>query len=232
MDQEKTPQQSVALYWLAGLGLIAGAILSYFYFTDSPLSAERILALVEGWYARYGYATVFIAAFLEGLFPFNLYIPGSSSIVVGIVFAQRTGLSIPIFTALIIAGFFLAYCINYITGRYGVYKLLTKLGYGESLDAIQKKLKTQGPKILFGALFHSNLGSTTTTAAGVMKLPVLQYLGWTLLGVVFWDVIWVVSLSLVGEQLVDLAGSWLIIPVLLVWGLIAYFFLPKLKGDE
>lgn len=216
--------------YLIGLGAVLAILLgAYLAYGDTPLNIKHILSLVEGWYARYGYLTVFVAAFLEGLFPLCFYIPGSTSIVIGIVFAQRAGLSLGWFTALIILGFFLAYCINYATGRYGVYKLLDKLGYSHQIKEVQQRLQDRGPKMLFGALFHSSLGAISSTAAGVIRMPLLAFIQWTLLGVVFWDLLWVGGLYFVGDTLIELASSWYAIPFVLAWSLLAVFLLPRTK---
>lgn len=230
--QSAPPQKPIWLWWLIGLAIIAAVILAYFYYTDSPISANRFLILVENWYVRYGYVTVFLAAFVEGLFPLNIYIPGSTSIVLGVVFAQRTGLSLPWFTALIILGFFLAYCVNYMTGRYGLHRLIERLGYGEVIKETEERLKKHGPKLLFGALVHSNLASITTTGAGIIRMPIYQFLSWTLAAVIIWDTLWVLGLMVVGEQLVNAASSWYALPILIIWGLIALVIWPKHKSPS
>lgn len=223
----KSTRKSIWLWWLIGLAVIAGLILSYFFYTDSPISANRFLALVEGWYARYGYATVFVAAFVEGLFPLNIYIPGSTSIVLGVVFAQRTGLSMPWFTVLIILGFFSAYCVNYTVGRYGLHRLIERLGHGGDIKETEERLKKHGPKLLFGALVHSNLASITTTGAGIIQMPIYKFLSWTLTASIVWNTLWVLGLMAVGEQLVGAVNSWYALPIVIIWGLIAFILWPK-----
>jgi len=93
------------------LALFAVSLILYTVF-DLP-SYEEINARVELAFAVHGYWVVFFGALAEGILFANWYLPGSVVVVMGVAFAQQSGLNVFGVVSLITLGFFLTTILNY-----------------------------------------------------------------------------------------------------------------------
>ena len=217
---------------LVGLGIAFAffAIMLALRLTGVIPGPARILQLVETGYSHYGYWLVFISAILEGLVVINLYYPGSTAILLGVIFAHRSGNSVPLIVALTVIGFMIAYSINFIAGYYGISQLLAKLGYQSQLKHIGKSLKDKGVRVILTSLFHPNLGAIVTTGAGVIRFSPYKFFISSLISLIVWDSVWASLAYFFGNEIIRLFESWLIYPVLMGWTLIT--LLPLLRASR
>ena len=215
-----------------GISIVLFVVILYLRYTGAIASPAEIVAIIEEWYVRYGLWVVLISAFIEGLFPLNLYYPGSTAILLGVAFAVKNGFSVPLYVITIIIGFYVAYTINYFVGRHGIYKLLLRFGYGDALKETEVSLREKGPRIMLSAFFHPNLAAIVTTGAGVIKMPFAQFALWTLISLVIWDTVWGIIAYFTGEYVIKLFSSWLVIPFMVFWLALVYVFLPRGKSRK
>jgi membrane protein DedA with SNARE-associated domain len=184
-DQEKAQAQQIALVFV----VILVGILFYLRLKGIIPGQERVVDFLEVLYTRYGYSVVFFSAILEGIILLNFYIPGSTAIILGVVFAHRNGLSAPLMVGLAIAGFLLAYTLNYWfnywLGRYELTKLLHKFGYDKQIDNIKDRLSAKGHKLILTSFFHPNLAALISTGAGIIKMPFSTFITVTAISVIF-----------------------------------------------
>lgn len=188
---------------------------------------EEIVSKLAGWYGQYGYWVVFISALIEGMFVINLYFPGSTAILLGGALASQNELSAIILVLLIILGFFISYIFNYFIGKFGLYQLLLRFGYGEAIEGTKESLITKGPKMMLVSFFHPNVGSVVATGAGIINMPFRQFATWCLVSLIIWDTIWGIIVYALGSQVIYLLGSWLAIPFMLFWVFLIYFILRR-----
>lgn len=214
-------EKEIAQWVGAGFLLVLAGLVIYLRVKAIIPGPAKIIDLLEQGYANYGYWVVFLSAILEGLVIINLYFPGSTAILLGVILAERSGLSVPLVIVTAIVGFSISYSVNYLIGRFGISRLLDRFGYGKIIKETSEKLKEKGPGMILTSLFHPNLGAFVTTGAGVIKMPVWQYAIATLTGLIVWDSIWGLLASTLGEQIIKLFESWLIIPLLIAWTLFA-----------
>lgn len=225
---ELTEREKEIAQWVgAGFLLVLVGLVIYLRVKGIIPSPAKIIDLLEQGYASYGYWVVFLSAILEGLIIINLYFPGSTAILLGVILAERSGLSVPLVVTIAIIGFSISYSANYFIGRFGVSRLLERFGYGQVIEETSEKLKEKGPRMILTSLFHPNLGAFVTTGAGVIKMPVWQYAIATLTGLTVWDSVWGLLAYTFGEHILRLFESWLIIPLLLAWTLLS--LIPALK---
>lgn len=190
---------------------------------------EEIVSNLTSWYEQYGYWVIFISALIEGIFVVNLYFPGSTAILLGGALSSQNELSTVLLVILIILGFFISYVFNYFLGKYGLYRLLLRFGYKEAIEGTRQSLILKGPKMMLVSFFHPNVGSVVTTGAGIINMPFRQFLFWCFVSLVIWDTIWGIIVYTLSSQVINLLGSWLAIPFMLIWIALIYFILRRHK---
>ena len=188
---------------------------------------EEIVSNLTNWYEQYGYWVIFISALVEGIFVVNLYFPGSTAILLGGALSSQNELSAILLVLLIILGFFIAYVFNYFIGKHGMYRLLLRFGYKDTIEGTRQSLVLKGPKMMLVSFFHPNVGSVVTTGAGIINMPIKQFLLWCFISLVIWDTIWGIIVYTLSSQVISLLGSWLAIPFMLVWIALIYFILRR-----
>lgn len=212
--------------------LISLIFLALYYLFDLP-KAETALRLAEGYYAKYGYWVVFIGALVEGTLFINWYIPGSTVVVLGILFARHNSTQVIIVIALAIVGFLLAAVFNYILGKYGWYRIFLKLGLKEPMERIKRRIEKYGLPIIFITYFHPNVGALTATSAGVLRLGFTRFCLYSLTGLVFWNTLWGTLIYVIGNVALKFVNRWTVTLIFALWFLavILKFFKDREKAQ-
>ena len=89
--------------------------------------AEQIVATISGFYERFGYPFIFVSGILESLFMIGFYFPGSAAILLGAALAKTGVVFLPFIIFFATLGIMIGYIINYFLGKYGWYKILSRL---------------------------------------------------------------------------------------------------------
>lgn len=219
VDQERSRR-----FILLSFILVLGGLF-YLRYSGVIASPEEIVSYLDDWYSRYGYWVIFISALIEGIFVVNLYFPGSTAILLGVALATQNELSGIILVMLTIIGFFLSYCANYFLGKYGLFQLLLRFGYGDILEDIKQSISEKGPRIMLTTFFHPNIAAAIATGAGVINMPFKQFAIWCFLSLILWDIIWGILVYVLGEYILKLFGSWMIIPFTILWTALIFIVL-------
>lgn len=225
-------EQQIAQYISLGIIIIATIILTYLRIKGVIPGTDAVIEWLEGWYAKYGYTVVFISALLEGLFLANLYIPGSTAIVLGVVFAQRSGLSAPLMVALAILGFMISYTVNYFVGYYGLHRVIAKSGYVKELTETSERMSKSGPLIIFTSFFHPNLAALMSVGAGIIQMPFLKFFSMTTVALIFWDSVWGLLAFYLGEQVLKVIENPWAAPLIMLWVLVALYLPTRIFGRK
>ena len=198
-------------------------------------SQDAFLQIIKNFLAKYGLWVVLISSIAEGVLLVGNYFPGGVVIFFSVVSA---GKNIPKagLTVLVVAiGFYIAYAINYFLGKYGWYKLLVKFGLKSQLASAEGKVSKHSLKAILGSYWEPNFGSVTSTAAGILKLPLSKFLKESALGLIIWDTFWGVLVYSLGNNAIKLIFNVkLLVPLALAWilAIIIYqqFKKPKVYG--
>lgn len=204
-----------ALVPLVILGVLA-VIMVIFKLFGFPNNGE-ILQYAKDLFAVHGYWIIFVAALAEGVLLANWYLPGSVVVVMGVSFAAQNGYSPVLTLGTIILGFFVTTLLNYFLGKYGWYKLLLKFGLGDSLDKAQEKLHRHGTKAILVSYIHPNLGALIATSAGILKMPFMKFLAYSVVALVVWNVFWGGVVYIWGPGIMDYLTYKNLIVILSTW---------------
>lgn len=177
---------------------------------------DWLLAACHRYYGKYGYPAVFIGAFVEGLLVINLYLPGSTVVILGAVASRAGILNIWAVIGAASAGFVLAYLACYVVGWYGWYSAISHLGVAGSLDRARERMLVTGPRLIWLANIHPNLGALAATSAGVLRVPIRKFVVISGTSAICWTVFWGLVAFALGNTAVQLFNSWLLVPVVVV----------------
>lgn len=193
------------------VALIVSTVLAviYFYLRISGIipRPDGVFNWLENLYAHYGYWVVFGAALLEGIVIINMYVPGSNAILLGVIFAKRSGLSVPAVVALVVLGFTISLSLNYLIGRHGVYRLLRRFGLDKKLTEEGKVLVHNNMWSMFASFIHPNIASLMSIGAGIVAMPYRRFLTITMLSLLFWDSFWAIVTYTLGDTLLRFMES-------------------------
>jgi len=212
------------------LALFAVSIILYKVF-DLP-SYEEINAKIELAFAVHGYWVVFIGALAEGILFANWYLPGSVVVVMGVAFAQQSGLNVFGVVSLITLGFFITTLLNYALGRFGWYRLLMKFGLESAITKTKNRLEKHGHKIIFGTYFHPNMGALTATSAGILRLPFKPFVVYSFLALAFWNSFWSLLVYISGPAIVDLITFKSLFIIVSMWLVVLFVIFIRKQGKE
>lgn len=192
-----------------------------------PSNAE-IVDRARDFYADYGYAVAFIAALLEGLLIIGWYAPGSVVVVLGAAFAAEGVLDVRVFTGAAIAGFVVAYFIDYLIGRWGVHRLLIKFGAQQQIDGTRSRLDemsvTRRRWLSFFSFFSPNVGGIWSTSNGTLRGNPIEFAFICVAGAVFWSCVWAGLAFRFGNQVIGVIGSPWFIGVIVLSVVAIWFF--------
>lgn len=182
---------------------------------------ETLTPIAKEYFKKYGAVAVFAAAVLEGLFVIGWYFPGSTIIVVCLIVAADDPLSF--LTAAISAavGLSAAYFINFVLGKHGWYRLLTRFGFGETIETAKKRLAQHGLTAIFLSYWQFGLASTTSTAAGILRFHTIRFGLISSAGAFFWSAFYSTLIFVLGPAAMQLVGLKLLIGLAVVWILVA-----------
>ena len=193
---------------------ICGVLLLVYLITSRLIqfpSNDGMIQRAREFYADYGYRAAFVAAFVEALIVIGWYAPGSVVVVLGAAFSAEGVLSVWWFTAAAIAGFFAAYCVNYLLGRIGWYRVIAKLGAEGRVEAVSLRINGMtSTRRSFGSFlmyFSPNIGGLWSSAHGVLKTKPLRFAITCLIGTVFWSVFWSTVAYFSGHVVLDVMQS-------------------------
>jgi len=190
-------------------GLIAGTFLpiillsAIFIFLPQP-SSEVIMTALMDLYLKYGYLIIFLGAFIESILLINLYIPGSTAVLLGAILASKGELSLALVIFAGATGALLAYTADYYMGKYGWYKLLVRFGLSNYLDKAKKKMDGKNKKkLIFVGCIHPNYAAILSTAAGILSLNIREFFIYFILAQFFWSTFWGVLFYNFGYNVLD-----------------------------
>ena len=189
---------------------------------DLP-SFDEVVQFAKDSFATHGYWVVFLGALAEGILFLNWYIPGSVVVVMGVVFARDNGLSVFWVVNCITLGFLVTAIFNYVLGKYGWYRLLLKFGLKKTLNKTKKRVEKHGLKIIFGTYFHPNIGALTATSAGILQLPFLNFLLYSILALIAWNTLWGLIVYFSGQAILGIITYQSLFLILVAWIVVLLF---------
>jgi membrane protein DedA with SNARE-associated domain len=189
-----------------------------------------LLAYAERLYSRYGYTVVLLGAFAEGILLINWYLPGSTVVILGAMFCTRGGLDIRWVVACAIAGFLVAYAIDFVAGWYGWYRAAERYGVRAPLLRVKQRLGAGG--VWWGMLFyaHPNSGALCATAAGILRLRPHLFALMTIVAVSGWNVFWGGIAYRLGEAAAGLFNGSIIAVLVLVIVVVLAVVKPRVRN--
>ena len=95
----------------------------------------------------------------------------------GVISAGANIPKVVLIVAIVCAGFSIGYTIDYLLGKYGWYKLLTKFGMGQQIETAKARLEKHSFKAIAASYWEVNLASITATAAGILKIDFKRFFG-------------------------------------------------------
>lgn len=207
----------LSVLWMPLFGLLA--LLSFYVvwkFLNLP-SEEALIQLAREYFDRYGLLTIFVCALIEGMLFAGWYFPGSFIIVLGVFLAGDNYLHLFGVFAVTTVGLLLAYVCNFYLGKYGWYRLLAALGLREALHKAQAQLMKYGPRAIFFTFWHPNLAALTSTAAGILQMPLRTFLQYAIAATVLWDIFWTIIGFTLGKTALTLIGPQYIAAFIALW---------------
>lgn len=193
---------------------------------------DAVLDAIQGLYAQYGPIVVLLGALMEGTLFLNLYLPGSTVIALGVIFANGDIVRAILVVVLATFGLFGTALINYALGRYGWYRLFVKLGIGDELEAMKKRFERRGLALILSTYFHPNVGALAATSAGILRASFWPFAGYSLLALTFWDTFWGIVFYLIGPFLLRVLSQWVITGILALWFIYAVVKFFRSRGRD
>jgi len=164
------------------------------------------------------------------------YFPGGTIIFLGVISAGQDMYKATEVVLIVAIAFFISYTLNYIVGKYGWYNLLIKFGLKNSLENAKGKLNKQGLNAVIFSYWEPNLASITATAAGVLKVPLANFLLYSFIGIVIWETFWGTLVFFMGNAALKLMGIKYVLVIFACWVSIILikdlFFNKKVKKLE
>lgn len=191
-----------------------------------PTSDELIVSFEQA-YASYGYQIIFFSALLESLILVNLVVPGGAALALGAVFARSGQTDLVTVIAIASAGVVCGYMLDYLLGKYGFGQVIKKTSYGSFLDQAKLKLKRYGNRSLIVSFVHSNIGSFTSFAAGILKFNIWKFFILATVATVVWATFWALIIYTLGDIFLEILKRYGFLLVILILG---FAILSKIWG--
>jgi membrane protein DedA with SNARE-associated domain len=182
------------------------------------LSVDVIKEIAE----KYGYLSVFTGILLENL---GIPLPGETITIVGGFLAGSGELNYWLVLASAASGAFIGGVCGYFIGKYGGWALMQKLAKffrvsDKQLEEIKGKFADNAVKAVFFGRFIALLRIFASPMAGVVEMPLPQFLGVNLASSLSWAAIMTGIAYTVGkfvslEQLVAWVGQFAIVALLI-----------------
>jgi membrane protein DedA with SNARE-associated domain len=173
----------------------------------------RVVAILEPYFAQYGYLLVFFGVMLENSAMLGVIIPGETILIIAAFYAAQNSLNIYWVVALAFVGAVIGDNIGFWIGRKGGRRFLLKYGKyffvkRQRLRAVEKYFETHGGKTIFIARFTAFLRALGAITAGSVKMPYKEFFTYNVLGAAAWSVV----ICLLGYFL---GGNWKLIEKIL-----------------
>ena len=178
---------------------------------------ETLIPIARDFFQRYGLVTVLIGAALEGLLLVGWYFPGTMVIVLGLILAGHDVPRLAQVAAMAATGLCAAYLINFFVGKYGWYRLLLAFGLREPLEKAQSRVARYGVGAIFATYWQANLASLTSTAAGVLRLPLVTFLLASVGATVLWITFWSTLIYFLGAAAMTLVNLRYVLIAIALW---------------
>lgn len=192
-------------------------------------SEDVLIGVAEEYFKKYGLLTIFIASLVEGMLLVGWYLPGSLVIFLGVVFSYGDPYRATSSVLVTIFGLGLAYTLNYFIGKYGWYKLFKILGLSNSLDKAQDTYKKYHNASIYFSYWQPNLASLISSAAGILKAPLVPFLVHSWTASILWLSFWGFLTFMFGRVILDYLGP-IFLFVLISW--IGYIIYQNNKTPE
>ena len=180
-------------------------------------SDDALQGVVKDYFNHYGLWIVFIGALIEGFLLLGQYFPSGLIIFLSVISAGKDIPRVIEVVSIVSLAFFISYTLNYWVGKYGWYALLVKFGLKRSLETAKEKLTRQGLNAIIFSYWEPNLASITATAAGVLHIPLRQFLPFSAIGIIIWNIFWGTLVFSLGEAALHLIGFTYIIIIFFIW---------------
>ncbi|KKR15356.1 MAG: DedA family protein [Parcubacteria group bacterium GW2011_GWC1_39_29] len=199
-------------------------------------SDQNLINILSSYLREYGLWIVFVGALIEGFLLLGQYFPGGTVIFLGVISAGQDKYRAIEVVLIVATAFFISYTLNYLIGKYGWYNLLIKFGLRGYLDKAKEKLKKQGLNAVVFSYWEPNLASIIATAAGVLKIPLIDFLRYSFIGIVIWETFWGTLVFSMGNMALKLMGIKYVLIVFVCWVAVILIknslFTKKIKQSE
>ncbi len=186
-------------------------------------SSEDLIQNVLDMFGELNLWAVFIIALIEGFLFLGQYFPGGIIVFFSIISAQGDIDRIVLLVLVISISFVMAYSLNYLVGRYGVYKIFDKLGFGNAIKSSQEKIKKKASTAIAISYEDPNLASIVATASGIVRLPFKKFLILSIIWTFIWNIFWATTIYFLGEATLKLVGVNYIFFILIIWMILIIF---------
>jgi len=189
-------------------------------------NGQELIDIAKNYYNNYGYITIFIASLIEGLLVVNWYLPGSLVIVLGVILSAGNPIRVVFMVAIITIAFLITSVINYVFGRYAWYRFLLFLGLRVPLEKMKQRVEKHGLVLIFSTYFHPNIGALTALSSGILRLPFIRFLVYSIIALILWNVFWGLVVYLVGPIILNFLHMTFLIAIFtccLLFAIIKYF---------
>jgi membrane protein DedA with SNARE-associated domain len=181
---------------------------------------DETVAIGEKLFTLYGPIILFVGAFIEGLFMVNLYFPGSFVILLAILISNRTLPELTFIAFIAWLAFTLAAAINYVLGKYGLYRALLFLGSRKVVDNMTAWMNRRGRLAVFLTAVHPNFHAIAMVSMGVARTGFIRSINISMLSMAIWAPI----LTALTAWLLPAANEtdsyyWYLVTLFFVWGL-------------
>jgi len=169
-------------------------------------SDEVMIELARGYFLKYGFITVLVAAIIESMLVVGWYLPGGIVIFSGVILASGHPYLAILSVSATIIGCTIGYTANYFLGKYGWYKLFTKFGLSKSLTEAEIQFAKYGYKAMYMSYWQPNLAALISTCAGITKAPFLRFFLASFTATIIWSIFWGSSAYILGEKILSYLG--------------------------
>lgn len=151
---------------------------------------DDLITKIQSFFKEYGLWVIFVSSILESMLFIGLYFPGSLVIFLGVAATSGNPILAVKTVATVCAGMLVGYTINFILGKYGWHKVLSKFGLDNEIEKIGKNLREKGMFHSFFLYIMPGFGSLLSTTFGISGFSYIKFLSFTVLMVIFWNSVW------------------------------------------
>jgi membrane protein DedA with SNARE-associated domain len=206
IKKEITENKDIIVAMFIVLAIFAVIIFLWNFF-NLP-NQKDLIEIVKSFFSRYGLPVIFFASILESILLIGNYFPGSLVIFLGVSVASGNVLLAVKTIVATCAGMLIGYNVNYLLGKFGLYKAVEKFGYKNEIDKLQNKIERDGIKAGFFFYIIPGFGSLISTTFGILKYNYIKFLLFTIVTTVFWNSLWGALVYFFGMKIFDALSSY------------------------